>query len=197
MTAIWICYILTPLLQVIRERVQSKLLIIVSTITILSLDLVLFDAFLYYVFLYALAYYYASFKKHWVIPLLIVELIIFSAVVVFIGYHLRYPMMIRCTTSILLLVLSLVFFTKFEVAKTISIINYLDRKSYYLYLVHLPLILGPFSLLHYTKYLLVNLLIVIFAVLIMSEMLMKLSYVIQKKCSMQLEPNNRFRKNHY
>ena len=68
----------------------------------------------------------------------------------------------------------LIILEKTEVKRN-TVINYLDKYSYSIYLVHQIFILNTFSLLHITGYVAINLLIIIAVVCCMAVILEKVS----------------------
>lgn len=185
MTAIWICYIFTPIIQYFRDSLSNKHILVGLTTTLLTIDLAFFHSLLYYVFLYALAYYLASYeislKKLWYILLYVGEAILFTFINKRLGYSLGLPMMLRCFTSVILLIVFLLVFRFFHITKTSVIFRYLSDNSYQLYLVHVPLILGPFSLLYLTQNMLTNILIIFIVVFCWAKALKYLSNSVQYK----------------
>lgn len=82
--------------------------------------------------------------------------------------------------GISLFLVMLTFFEKRNM-KLSKLIDWLDNYSYYIYLVHQIFILNTFSLLHITDFLILNLVIILFAIIIASMILEKITHIINDK----------------
>ena len=99
--------------------------------------------------------------------------------------------MLRCFVAIMALVATLECFKRYKFDITSGMINWLSKYSYYLYLVHVPLILGPFSLLNFTESIPVNIIIILCVTVISALSLCTLS----SKAQFVLQQNIKFLRN--
>ena len=82
--------------------------------------------------------------------------------------------------GISLFLVMLTFFEKRKI-KSNKLIDWLDNYSYYIYLVHQIFILNTFSLLRITDFLILNIAIIIFLIIIASVILERITHIINKK----------------
>lgn len=79
--------------------------------------------------------------------------------------------------SLFIFLLSFIENRKIE-SNSIKAVNYLDKYSYYIYLVHQIFILNTFSLLNFTRFLFLNLIMIVVAIAFSSYILSKLTQII-------------------
>lgn len=178
MTAIAICYLITPFLQYMR-KFDREILFTISAF-FMVLDIVFVNAFLYYVFLYSMSYFISSCKRS---LLMILRYLFFMVFCLFIsglfGIKMSIPILFRCFIAIVALVATLNVFRQKEINFTYNTINWLSKYSYYLYLVHVPIILGPFSLLYFTESIPFNIIVILCMTIISALSLYALSSMAQ------------------
>lgn len=146
MTAIAICYLITPFLQWSQRYGKIKYVFI---FVFVFMDAYLFSFNYYYIWLYALSYFTARTRHR----LLGVSLFVVMCVLMlhsltwrdFIDFT-RLGVFFKCILGLLLLNVCLVMAHYLEV-KDYRIITYLSKYSYNLYIVHHLPIMMPFSLL--------------------------------------------------
>ena len=157
-SAIAICYLTTPLLQVLQSRssvlIWVLLVFSVYEITIMKHDVSLFMP----IFLYAFGYFYANIKRNLKLLLVSVLAIISSVITYSITWQqlLNYDgTMNRIFHVYVGLTISIIIigclYKVLHIGKMYSIARLLDNYSYEIYLVHHPLILGPLSLMQMTN----------------------------------------------
>lgn len=146
MTAIAICYAITPLLQWSRWLGWWQLVAVLSMIVV---DGVLFQFRYYYVWLYALSYVMALRKVN------IRQVCLLAVVTVVLTGRMQWTDLVdssllgrfwRCMAGLLLL--SAILLAARAVAfRKPAVVSVLSKYSYYVYIVHHLLIMMPFSIL--------------------------------------------------
>lgn len=186
-TAIFICYLITPLLQ--RFRVfKYPILLVIAAVLIQLIDIYCFNLKLMYVPLFILGYFWANLR---IIDFNIIGLLAALALV-FIP-SLLYPIVLsdikettalsgilHCLGGITALYLVIILFDYFNIKKTPSVIKQLSDHSYYIYLVHGVLILGPFGLITLTSNIIINVMFVLFLIMLTSFILRGVDNSCQK-----------------
>lgn len=167
LTAIAICYIITPLLQ--WSRRYSRLLLWVVIVILITVELLIpeygFKAS--WVELYAIGYYLANCNKWDKLSL---------GGVCLIGLALSIPnctwdlirsnsqvnnLVMHDSGAVLIVLLFLALFTRLDHIKVPKVIQVFDKYSFQIYIVHHVLIMPPFGLLGITDYVVLNVLIII------------------------------------
>lgn len=190
MTAIALCYLVTPILQLMKKY-NGDMVATIFTL-LLVVDIAFLNAILYYIFLYAMVYFLSSCKHPLRVilsyPVFMVLILVFSLLF---RVKTGIPIMLRCFVAIMALVATLECFKRYKFDITSGMINWLSKYSYYLYLVHVPLILGPFSLLNFTESIPVNIIIILCVTVISALSLCTLS----SKAQFVLQQNIKFLRN--
>lgn len=167
-SAIAICYLTTPLLQVLQSR-SSVLIWMLLGFSVYEIIIMKYDVSLFMpIFLYAFGYFYANIKRNLKLLLVSVLAIISSVITYSITWQqlLNYDgTMNRLFHVYVGLTISIIIigslYKVLHIGKMYSIAKLLDNYSYEIYLVHHPLILGPISLMQMSNNRVLNVIIIL------------------------------------
>lgn len=182
-TAIAICYLATPLLQGLKRKswLLGQLLLLFSfyEFCILQYDLLLFKPLL----IYAMGYFYAGMSKRQK-GLLIAELAIVVGAILYIIdwkhiliYDSIMNQVFHTYMGILFPILFIEGISCMHLQKESEAAKWLDHESYYIYLMHHPLILGGLSLMAMTSSLAVNIMVILILTFLLSIGLKRLTRI--------------------
>lgn len=152
-TAILLCYLITPLLQALRG-VSHYCIAILIFYSVLEMFLIRYETKIFMpLFIYAFGYFYTNTPKRWKYGVLSFLVIICISIVYklnweqILDYSSKMNQAFHTYYGIAFSVFFIEIFTHiFNSVTVIKPIHLLDSHSYEIYLVHHPLILGPFSL---------------------------------------------------
>ena len=181
-TAILLCYLCTPVLQVLRKS-AFKVCFLLVVCSIYELLIVRYDVRLFMpIFIYSFGYLYSNLnekKKRWFASAMVVFAVAISYRITW-NHIMIYDgvmnQLLHVFGGISLSILVITFLSiVIKVKSRPKIIEVLDDYSYEMYLVHHPLILGSLSMMFITKYSILN----IFMVLIITAVL---SFLLKQLC---------------
>ena len=184
LTAIIICYFITPVLQFIREKGYSDLLIyVVILITLIDFTWQIIKPFqLSWIVLYAISYMYPTIKKR---TKLILCVLCFLAVIFIIASSNSLPnpnsiehLVAHMLGGILIVGALISVFDTFKIESYPLALKVTDRYSYYVYLTHYVFLFGPLALIALTNIILLNIMFVILAAVVSSVLLYRLHNLI-------------------
>ena len=169
MTAIALCYILTPFLQYVRNKgYVSVSLLFLSCIGVLNIFVFhLYMNVFSCLFMYVFSYLFVS------LPLLSKRVCVVCLVGIFsyllyiidwqvlLDYSNGVNKLFHILLAFLCVVLPIGISNRSKMVKVPSFLSWFDRNSYYIYLTHHVFILGPLSLAFYTQHKVINIGIVI------------------------------------
>lgn len=202
-TIIFICYLITPLLQkIVKSDIYSnKKKILLIFIIIILFESMFFQDYIYpdicNIICYILGYIIAYEKekgKNKIFEYSIIVMALISNIIKVTGLSQINVKVIDSILNILvlnshILLGSAIFIIFYKLFKNINIllnetrkkyIDIVDKYSYYIYITHHVFILGPFSLISLTPKLLINLLIIIACIIISSYILKSITDLIIK-----------------
>lgn len=190
------CYFLTPILQTIAQYIKDRgfwfslcsisiLIAVFYTFTIVTN----FYFTAYNVICYIIGYFIATFVKRYGVRILkyVVMISIPMAIISKVAYlYIESNMpnisgmnhVLGLSHLTLGLALTYTLLLLFKSVKDCKLLQFSDRYSYHIYLVHLLFILSPFTLMSVTKYAIVNIVFVLIAVMISGVLLYKVSQMI-------------------
>ena len=184
MSAIAICYLITPLLQYSRKfSFTLPLLLIVA---ILEIFFIRFAEWQFsWLFVYALGYLYANAtnrKK--------------NTIIVFVGILFLWSLMaiswddilhngvwnqwLHITSGVLAVILVTTLAKQLNFSYTNQLLKVADRYSYYIYITHHIFILGPFSILFFFKYAAANVVLILLLTMLTAFVLHKTTALINR-----------------
>ena len=181
-TAILLCYLCSPILQILRSF-AFKVCILLVACSLYELLIVRYDVTLFMpVFIYSFGYLYSNLnekKKRWFASAMVVFAVAISYRITW-NHIMIYDgvmnQLLHVFGGISLSILVITILSKvIKVKSRPKIIEVLDDYSYEMYLVHHPLILGSLSMMFITKYSILN----IFMVLIITAVL---SFLLKQLC---------------
>lgn len=167
-SAIAICYLTTPLLQVLQSR-SSVLIWVLLGFSVYEITIMKYDVSLFMpIFLYAFGYFYANIKR--IVKLLLVSILTIISLVI--TYSITWQQLLNYDGTMnrifhvyVGLTISIIIigslYKVLHIEKMYRIAKMLDNYSYEIYLVHHPLILGPISLMQMTNNRVLNVIIIL------------------------------------
>lgn len=185
-TAIMLCYLITPILQTFKYT-PSCACIVLLFYSILEFYFAQYSLDLFIaLFIYASGYLFANLSAK-MQRFTIIFLILFSLHILYRldwAYILQYDSLpnrvfhtyVGITLSILIILL---LWKVVKIKCHLQLINVLDKYSYEIYLVHHPFILGSLSLMGLTDYTVLNIFIIMLCTIVLSFGLKKISNGIQ------------------
>lgn len=168
MTAIVLCYAITPLLQWSRKWAKWLVWLIVPLSVVVLLKMPSLRSMSSWFILYALGYYLATLSKRekWAVGILasvvfILRLLQFEwATLMQMGS--AYSLAFHITGAVVIFLLGLLLVYRIHVESIPSYVLFLDKYSFQIYIVHHVIIMPPFGMLHITEHRVVNMLIALF-----------------------------------
>lgn len=184
MTVIALCYLITPVLQLIsRYRIILPLFLFVSLLNFFVFRILVIPYSWFFV--YILGYLYATERNRGKILILgfVSVLFVWSAVVIswddILIYENVLNQVFHAFSGFMIIICIISIFKRLKLKLNGKILNFTDGHSFEVYLIHHIFILGPFSLMLFTKFELVNMLVIIMLTLILSILLKRMSnYII-------------------
>lgn len=180
-TAILMCYMTTPVLQSLKS-IHIPVLFLIFGFSLYELFVVKYDIKVFIpLFIYAFGFFYASFKGWWkygIISLL-------CALSVFLLWQLTWEDILDhgslmnqvfhtyCGITISVILVEL-FSNVLKVGVLNRFVSFFDKHSYEIYLVHHPFIIGPFSLIGLTPFVILNISAILGLTFIMAFLLKRL-----------------------
>ena len=188
MTAIMFAYFSTPILQKLKRYHHHciiMLLAIVSPLYFFIPPRWLFG--LEWFWLYAFGYFFANlsikYKKVYICLFSLCYLIVVSNIRELTDLSL-WKRLARChhsTLGILLFTLSVTFIRNLSnTSKTMNILRWFDRYSYFIYLTHFVVMIGSFSLAHITESYIINISLMILTTAILTYLLVKATKLVSE-----------------
>lgn len=183
MTVIALCYLITPVLQIVSKcRVVIPLFLFVSLL-IFFVFKILIAPFSWF-FVYILGYLYATERgyRKFFISVFVSALFVWSAVSIswddILNYKNILNQIFHAFSGLMIIICTISIFKRLKLELNGKILNFTDGHSFEVYLIHHIFILGPFSLMQFTRFELVNILMVITLTLILSILLKRMSNYI-------------------
>lgn len=183
-TAIFICYLTTPILQAFRNIASIALLLIlgygVLQYVVLKHDLLIFEP----IFIYSIGYMFVNANKKVRTITLSILVIITTLVTLHIDWTqiLKYDgipnRMLHAFGGISFSLIFIITLSKFNNLTKSKIVAWFDRYSYEIYLLHHPFIIGPLSLIAVTPWLGCNIFIILSFTVMLSLLLAKFCNII-------------------
>lgn len=193
MTAIVLCYAITPLLQWSRRWAKGLIWLVVLLAAVVILYLPVQRSIASWFVLYALGYYLAIVdrKAKWTLGILTV--FVFVWLLSRFDWSALMQMSSAYSMSFHMAGAVIVFLTGLLVARLIGqvsvpkVIRTLDRYSFQIYIVHHVLVMPPFGMLHVTGYLAVNILIALFYIAFFTWVLATMEERLKMSLSQKLD----------
>lgn len=175
-TAILVAYLFTPLLQRFRLSSQRSF---IATILLMAVSFVFLPMRIVWVLewclIYAMGYYYAiiranrlngggiiTFYHSLLVIMFTISLLLLQQEDLLSNFAWR-NRLFHITFGLSLFVFSLSILSRLSSLRVPNIMRILDKYSYWIFLVHFPIMIGPFSLSHITENVYVNILIMVSA----------------------------------
>ena len=178
MTAIALCYCITPVLQ--KNRNQAlPIFILIGLCQLLAYKFLSgkLSFTLSWFFLYSLGYMYANItKRHQMLMIGIIGILIFVLLINIswsdiIQYFNAKGRFLHDLLGCFILIWGVKLFTTFSASlKILPITSIIDKYSFQIYIIHYFLLIGPFSLAHLTDNNIINI-VVSFTVIVISTLL--------------------------
>jgi peptidoglycan/LPS O-acetylase OafA/YrhL len=189
MTAIALCYMLTPFLQYIRNKGYVFIcLLLHSCVGILNTFVfhLYLDVFVC-LFIYVFSYLFASLSSLSRRVYMVCIFGLFGYILytinwqILLDYSNGLNKMFHMLLAFLCIMLPIIISNRFKTIKVPSLVSRFDRDSYYIYITHHIFMLGPLSLAFYTQYKVVNVGMIIVLTLLSSFLLKLLTEIILNK----------------
>ena len=187
LTAIMLCYFITPILQKLKK--YSTIFLVVGLILV-TLNYAVFKKQITRIdwfFLYSVGYFYPNIKPYMKTTFNILVVIAF----VFILFNFSWPKLLdyngvytrvfHDVLAFLIVFNAITFFKWFKITNIHPFIRQFDKYSFYVYITHHIFILGPFSLVYLTRFLLLNIAIIIAMIILATTLNIYISEKITKK----------------
>ena len=172
LTAIAVCYAITPLLQYARALFGKWFICVVALSVFILIYLPQNLAFISsWLILYAIGYFLAAIGKKARVYICFMSV----CVLLYLLSSFSWDLMMKVSDSwcitvhmfgaIVIVLVGQLVVTRIRKAEVFQPIKLLDKYSFHIYIVHHILIMPPFGMLHVTDYLILNILIIILYVL--------------------------------
>lgn len=183
MTAIAVCYLLTPILQYVRNKgwasISLSLLVIYGILNyyVFDISLDLFTCLFIYLFSYLFVSVKPTVKKIYIIGIICLFIYILSTLKwgILLDYSNGINKIFHVLFALVCVIIPIAFFGRFKKMNVPSFVRLSDRYSYYIYITHHLFILGPFSLAYLTSSTMLNLVLIILLTMFSAAFLMYLS----------------------
>lgn len=183
MTVIALCYLITPVLQIISKyRIIMPLFILGSLLNFFVFK-ILITPFSWF-FVYILGYLYTAERgnRKILISLFVSVVFVWSAIVIswndILNYESVLNQIFHSFSGLLIIICTISVFKRLRLRLNRGVLKFADGYSFEVYLIHHIFILGPFSLMLFTRFELINILIVVILTLLLSMLLKRMSNYI-------------------
>lgn len=176
-TAIMLCYLLTPILQYLKKH-SGVLVLILTCLVVVGYIFVKSDTWMFvlsWLYLYSFSYFYANLgekhKKYACVILILFAIIVFSLIYINRTIEHPYGRMIKDLAGLLSVSVLLRCLSSIKGLSINKVVDTLSKYSYEIYLVNYILLLGPLSFAHTTKYISINVILCLLAIVAFTYML--------------------------
>lgn len=176
-TAITLCYAITPLLQWTKRWSRVMLMAVVISAVVVLLWLPNYGYRASWFILYAMGYYLASCtkKEKYLMGILVIAVITYLMTCfswsLMMNMHSSWSMAFHISGAVLLFLLLLALFSCLKTAYVPRLVKVLDKYSFQIYIVHHILIMPPFGLLGLFDNVVLNIVLIIFYIVIFTWVL--------------------------
>ena len=196
-TIIWICYLIVPILSKYKSFLQKRIFIVGIFLIIIAIVIGFFNKnislLLFYIFAFILGFILRKREKLLSLNYVFYFILFFAGVIIRIGGKCFfdntnfYQTAISSLSHIILgfCIFSIIykFFDKVIINENsiiIRFVNFLDSISYYIYIIHFSLLVGPLSIFNISNYYFINLFIYLSITFILAYLLMLLINKLNK-----------------
>jgi len=176
-TAIMLCYLMTPLLQYVKKY-SGVLIVILTLFVIAGYVLVKSDTWMFvtsWLYLYSLSYFYANLdekqKRMACYTLVLAAIVVVLLVIMNKSISHPFGRMIKDIAGLLSVTVVLKCLSSIKGLSIHRIVDTLSKYSYEIYLVNYVLLLGPLTLAHTTQFISINIILCILTIVVFTYIL--------------------------
>lgn len=182
LTAIALCYLSTPFLQVLKNN-ANVLFPILCVLLLMSYKLFpgTYAFIVSWILLYSIGYMYACLSNKYSILYLLLITVALIAILMFVhwdnmlAYFDKYGRLFHDLLGCLILFGGFKFLCSLKNIRLNSFLSLIDKYSYHIYIIHYFFLIGPFSLAHITHNNYINILIATATIIMFTTLLVYLS----------------------